>query len=978
MNSGQSFLKNVLDYFGNRCRTLFWKSPDDRSAIIANLSHASAQLLSDVQSAQQPYLIVSPALVASLLALLASDVDSLKETLISILASIMGITAEDVNFLLHNCDPTPPCWTDKSLLKEFCGLPAIQQNLAESVERLIKFIPLCYSDDPCSPFFFPFSSLYFISTLLNCVSTLPKESPLRASFLLFLQQYARRTTIIEHISLYNTRDYQIFLTTSFRRFLLRLTQFLSDEDTSSVLQIILSHYKGFNDSKNDFLRNYIQQEVELLLPESSRPSQLRIETIRSYLLTLSNRNFNVNSRCEHLYCRHSQHDFVSDTFIDLLDAFVREETPTIISGIRLRSFPYNVKLPDNLAWDLFKVIPRCESLECLDFCFWLLSKQEFCNTERPLELHMFVGVVEKAAHLIRNDLSIQTYKQVFTTLQKCVNWDQLGLPSMFHALLPLLSETADVIAHASAQLFSDEQSTPQPSLFVSPAFVTSILALLASDIDSLKETLVSILASIMGITPENVNCLLHNCDPTPPCLFDKMILDRCKTIPTTHKSLAESLEKLMMSESFRDSLRPYTTYVLPFSSLFFISTVLNCVSILPKELPLRASLLLFLQQNVSHQTILEHISLYNNSEYQVFLSTSFRRNLLRLTQFMSDEDTSSILQMILSHNEGLNDSKHECKHNSIKEEMEILLPDPSRPSQLRIESIRSYLQNLSDLHFSVTSNCDLRYSWRSHFLKTRHQFVKDAFLDLVSDFVQEENPRPILALRLRSFPTNIQLPVDLAWKMFKAIPRCKSLKSLDFCFWLLSKQDFCNKKRHLEPHLFVGVVEKATHLIRNHHSIKLHKQVIKILQMCVEGSQLELSSMFHVLLPLLSEILVVISKRRRVNHHTEFLHDVVDSGIHKLDTPDLSEPQCRFITSSLIQLGLTFPTVRGTNRIMSSFANEMNRGICPWKKRLKDLIVRIMVEEGCEDLFASAPLKFHSKLRFRAVMNCPNIRSTRP
>ncbi|KAK2944686.1 hypothetical protein BLNAU_20379 [Blattamonas nauphoetae] len=453
------------------------------------------------------------------------------------------------------------------------------------------------------------------------------------------------------------------------------------------------------------------------------------------------------------------------------------------------------------------------------------------------------------------------------------------------------------LSQASTQLLSDIKSTERRYLTISPTIVGSLVALLASDVDSVKETLLSILATLMGITPEYVNFLLHNCDPTPPCWADQTLLKEFRRLPSIQNNLAQSIERLLMS--------------------------------IPYESPLRASLLLFLPQYARRTTIIEHLHLYNNSKYQIFLTTSLRRILLRLTQFLSDKDTSSILQIILSQYRGSMDSENNVLRNSVQEEVELLLPDQSRPSHLRIEAIRSYLLTLSIRNFDRFFHNEFwacRYGQRN--------FVSDTFI---------------------------------------VIPRCESPKNCDFCFWLLSKQESRNTERPLEPCLFAGVVKKATHLIHHRLSIEGHKQVFTTLQNFVYWDQLELSSMFPALLPLLSETAVVISRRRKTTHHAAFLEHVAVCGIHKLDTPDLNEPQRRSITSTLTRIGLNFPTVEGTDRIIHSFSTLFGRPISSPMNGIQDLTVRIMVEEGCEDLFASAPLEFHSPLRFRAVMNCPNI-----
>ncbi|KAK2959486.1 hypothetical protein BLNAU_5535 [Blattamonas nauphoetae] len=117
--------------------------------------------------------------------------------------------------------------------------------------------------------------------------------------------------------------------------------------------------------------------------------------------------------------------------------------------------------------------------------------------------------------------------------------------------------------------------------------------------------------------------------------------------------------------------------------------------------------------------------------------------------------------------------------------------------------------------------------------------------------------------------------------------------------------------------------------------------------------------MFPHLVPLLQETSIV------------FLEHVAVKGIDKLRAIHLSVSQRRSSTSILVQIGLNVPTTNVIGRIMSTFANLMRWWMSsPWKE-IKELMCRVLVEEGCEDLYASAAFDTHASLRFRAEMNHP-------
>ncbi|KAK2953573.1 hypothetical protein BLNAU_11437 [Blattamonas nauphoetae] len=457
------------------------------------------------------------------------------------------------------------------------------------------------------------------------------------------------------------------------------------------------------------------------------------------------------------------------------------------------------------------------------------------------------------------------------------------------------------------------------------------------------------------------------CDPSPPYASDKIPYGCFVKFPTVGKTLTQSLEELVDLEP-HPSEYTFPNLVLPFSCLFLMATVLNFVNTIPNDSPLRPSLVLFLRHFGTHTTLLERFKrVQRDSPLKFFLSISFRRLLINLTQFLSDEDTSSVLQLIQSHYGGFEVENDDFLQNCVVEEVTTLLPDSPRPSPLRIEATRSYLLTLSKTVSFYFSFSPVR-EWR-HF---KPLYVNDAWCALVSDYLQQENVPAISKTRLDCFPCSFLVSSQLASEMLSFIATTESLSKCECCFSLLSRQEPPPSPHPLEPSVFLGLVEKTTSLLRNRESNKLHKTIFRTLRSWVNWDQLELSSMFPPLLPLLSEAARVISRRTQVHPHSAFLEHVAVSGINKLRKTNLADSPRRSATRILLRIALNFPTVQGTNQIVGNFSFTVSRAKSTRVKEIQDLTTRLLVEGGCEDLFASAGLETIYQLRFRAMMNHPS------
>ncbi|KAK2961153.1 hypothetical protein BLNAU_3921 [Blattamonas nauphoetae] len=520
------------------------------------------------------------------------------------------------------------------------------------------------------------------------------------------------------------------------------------------------------------------------------------------------------------------------------------------------------------------------------------------------------------------------------------------------------------ITQTSIGLLSCLQSAPHAYEIVKPAFVTSFLVLYVSGIDSLKETLVSILASLMRISSDDVHFLLHICDPAPPYASDKIPYGCAETFPTVGKTLAQSLEELVDSES-HFSIYSVRDFIVPFSSLYLMSTILNFVSTLPNDSPLRYSLVLFLRHFGTHHTILTHFELItDDSKRSLFLSLNFRRLLINLTQFLSDEDTSSVIQGIQSYHGGFNRDYSDFLQNYVHEEVKTLLPDSLRPSPLRIKAVRPFLRTLTktvSYHFH-RGHTDMWFVYEPRYLN-------EAFNDLIVDFAEQEKPSTISKIRLNCFPNTMLLSWRYEPKLLSFMLRCESPKDLEFCFSMLSKHSRRFGFSTIRLGEFQSLIEIGTHLIRSRESSKVPKTILRSLMHCVYWDCFDMSTLLPTLLPLVAEILELFKKRGKGTVLSSFLEHVALVGISQLEKDTLDEDRIRFATSTYLRLSFAIPTLRGLQCIMDRFAFCLAGRDSQRPNARRVLISRILVEEGCEDLFASTSLKTKSPLHFTAVMN---------
>ncbi|KAK2961188.1 hypothetical protein BLNAU_3956 [Blattamonas nauphoetae] len=342
----------------------------------------------------------------------------------------------------------------------------------------------------------------------------------------------------------------------------------------------------------------------------------------------------------------------------------------------------------------------------------------------------------------------------------------------------------------------------------------------------------------------------------------------------------------------------------------------------------------------------------------------FRRLLINLTQFLSDEDTSFVLQCIQSFYGGFEVEDDNFLQNRALEDVKTLLPDSPRPSPLRIKATRSYLLTLSKT-VSYFFNYAHINEWRVY----EPRYLNAALYHLIDDFTKQEKPSFVSKIRLNCFPNTVPLYFGGDSTLFYFMLQCESPKDLVFCFSLLSK--------HLtEPRIwkirfddFQNLVQISTHLIRSRESSKVHKTILRSLMHCVGWKHLDMSALLPTLLPLVTEILDLFKKRGKGTVLSSFLEHVALVGISQLEKDTLDEDRIRFATFTYLRISFAIPTLRGLQRIMDRFSSTlMMMTFCRQNAR-QILISRILIEEGCEDLFASTSLKTKSPLHFTAVMN---------
>ncbi|KAK2947187.1 hypothetical protein BLNAU_17892 [Blattamonas nauphoetae] len=476
----------------------------------------------------------------------------------------------------------------------------------------------------------------------------------------------------------------------------------------------------------------------------------------------------------------------------------------------------------------------------------------------------------------------------------------------------------------------------------------------------------------MTIPPETANDLLFNSNPSLASSPENNIRSMYPRLPTVKPTLAQSVEGLIEYAGGSLTSESFDRIIYPFSSLFFMSTVMNYITTLPNRSDLQSSLVAFIADFGSHRTIIRCLGFDSGSWFHSYLSINSRRILLNLMQFLSDEDASRHLEMISQHYGALKEEKSIFGMNLVILEVLTLLPDSPDPSPQQIEEKRSYIKT----HFNSLLST---YLWcTSKQQHERHRMLKCEYCSFLSEYVKQEIPSDNSRLLLRLFPCTIQVPDHLLQEVVFVILRSKSLKDHDFCFSVLSGQEYCFLKRRLEPPLFLELVEKAVSLIRTRLSISVHRTVYNTFLKWVDWDELELSFMFLHLLPLLSETVTMISSRRKVEVHTEFLEHVAVKGINKLWTTNMSESQRRHLTTTLVLIGLNLPTTKVIDKIMTDFAFKMRVTTSASVREIQDLVHRVLIEEGCEEFYASAALDTPGTLKYGQEMNNSTIRSAVP
>ncbi|KAK2946642.1 hypothetical protein BLNAU_18394 [Blattamonas nauphoetae] len=539
------------------------------------------------------------------------------------------------------------------------------------------------------------------------------------------------------------------------------------------------------------------------------------------------------------------------------------------------------------------------------------------------------------------DLITALQKNIFTCIPNQPRFDETSVAT---------------ICQTSIELLSCLKSLPRDDSVATPEFVTSLLTLIISGVDSLKETAIEILATIMSIPPETVNDILTKCDPSPPCSPDEDISKLYPLLPTVEPTLAESVASLI--EYSGDMFTPefFSSTMTPFSCLFFMSSALDCITTLPNDSPLRSPLVSFLASFGAHERILQYISLDSGLWFHSFLSVSFRRVLLNLIPFLPGH-------LFYSFNKMVNDLCRDLKHAQERyelclniSEVKRRLPESPPPTQTQINKARSYLNKYNTF-----------------------ERKGKLFFYFLTEYVKQEDPTDISLIRVRAFQKKIQIPQHLFQEVVFVILRSEYYEDYEFCFLLLSQQNLTNKFRPLEPRLFVGLVEKGTDLMQERSTVHVQKSVLETFLKWVDWDQLELSFMFPHLLPLVSVTTEMIAKgKRNLAALTPFVEHVVWKGISKLWSAHLSESQRRFFASILVRIGLNMPSVQLIGRFVYFFTVNLARPKSGREREIQNDLGRVMIAEGCEDLFASNSFRVLNRTRLRAEMNRPYRRSALP
>ncbi|KAK2944276.1 hypothetical protein BLNAU_20811 [Blattamonas nauphoetae] len=537
--------------------------------------------------------------------------------------------------------------------------------------------------------------------------------------------------------------------------------------------------------------------------------------------------------------------------------------------------------------------------------------------------------------ILAQDLIASLEKNIFTCIPNQPRFDE---------------DSVATICQTSIELLSCLKSIERDETIVTPAFVTSLLTLIVSGVHSLKETMIEILATIMSISPETVNDILSTCDPSPPCSPDEDISHLYPLLPTVEQTLAESVASLIDYSGDMFTPEFFSSMMTPFSCLFFMSSALNCITTLPNDSPLRSPLVSFLSSFGAHERILKYLGLDSGLWFHSFLSVSFRSVLLNLIPFLPQKFRNFYEQMVNDHYRDLKLERKMYRATSYVWVVKDRLPDSHYPDRPDIDKTRSYLN-------------------KSYNTQTKQK----TFSSFVARYVQQKSPEDIHRIRVNLFRRPIQLPQHLSQEVVFVILRSKSLKDHALCFSMLSQQNLTKEFNPLDPRLFLGLVEKGTDLIQLRPAVDVAKLVLETLLKWVDWDRLELSFMFPDLLPLISVSTEMISRgKRSAAALTPFVEHVVWKGISKLWSTHLSESQRRSFASVLVRIGLNMPSVQPIGRFVSFFAVNLAQLKCGREREIQNDIRRVMVEEGCEDLFASNSFRVLDGTRLRAEMNQPD------
>ncbi|KAK2947522.1 hypothetical protein BLNAU_17542 [Blattamonas nauphoetae] len=533
------------------------------------------------------------------------------------------------------------------------------------------------------------------------------------------------------------------------------------------------------------------------------------------------------------------------------------------------------------------------------------------------------------------DLIASLEKNIFTCIPNQPRFDEASVGT---------------IAQTSIELLSSLKSLPRDHSVATPAFVASLLTLIVSGVDSLKETMIEILATIMSIPPETVNDILSECDPSPPCSPDEDISDLYPLLPTVEPTLAESVASLVDYSGDMFTPEFFSSMMTPFSCLFFMSSALDCLTTLPNDSPLRSPLVSFLSSFGAHERLLKYLGLDSGLWFHSFLSVSFRSVLLNLIPFLPQQFRNSYEQMVNDHYRDLKLEQNVYRECSNLMEVKDRLTDSLYPSPTQINKAQSYLNTRKDLHAR-----------------------QNTFFYFVAQYVQRESPMDIHRIRVNLFHGPIQLPQHLSQEVVFVILRSKSLMDHTLCFSLLSQQNVTSKFTPLDPRLFLELVEKGTYLIRLRPAVDVAKLVLETFLKWVDWDQLELSFMFPHLLPLISVTTKMISRgRRSAASHAPFVEHVVWKGISKLWSTRLSESQRRSFASILVRIGLNMPKLQLIGRFVYLSAVNLAQLKSGREREIQNDLRRVMIAEGCEDLFASNSFRVLNGTRLRAEMNQPD------